>query len=108
MDTPKKGAGVDRREFLKGAAVGATSIIGDVHVAADQPHDHDQAHAHQAVPPDVALRVKALESVLVEKGMVNPAEIDAAIDLYENKIGPQNGARVVARAWIDAEYKKRL
>jgi nitrile hydratase len=69
-------------------------------------HDHDQDH--QAVPSDVALRVKALESLLVEKGMVDPADIDATVDLYENKVGPRNGARVVARAWVDPEYKKRL
>jgi nitrile hydratase len=54
------------------------------------------------------LRVKALESVLVEKGLVDPAALDAVVDLYENKIGPRNGARVVARAWVDPAYKKRL
>jgi nitrile hydratase subunit alpha len=56
----------------------------------------------------VALRVKALESILVEKGMVKPADIDATVDLYENKVGPRNGARVVARAWVDPEYRRRL
>src|SRR5204863_2709114 len=63
---------------------------------------------HQAVPPDVALRVKALESLLVEKGLVDPAALDAIVDAYETKIGPRNGARVVARAWVDSEYKARL
>jgi nitrile hydratase len=67
-------------------------------------HDHD----HQAVPPDVALRVKALESLLVEKGLVDPAALDALIDSYEHKIGPRNGARVVARAWVDRAYRERL
>jgi len=66
-------------------------------------HDH-----HQAIPSDVALRVKALESLLVEKGLVDPAALDALIDAYENKIGPRNGARVVARAWVDPAYKERL
>jgi nitrile hydratase subunit alpha len=68
--------------------------------------DHD--HAHQEVPSDLALRVKALESLLVEKGLVDPAALDALIDTYENKVGPRNGARVVARAWVDPAYKARL
>src|SRR5881409_3736154 len=63
---------------------------------------------HQAPPTDLTLRVKALESLLVEKGLVDPAALDALIDTYEHKIGPRNGARVVARAWIDPAYKKRL
>ena len=70
-------------------------------------HDHDHADAG---PPlsDVQLRVKALESLLVEKGLVDPAALDELIDTYETKVGPRNGARVVARAWIDPEYKQRL
>jgi nitrile hydratase len=64
--------------------------------------------AHQAVPSDPALRVKALESLLVEKGMVNPATLDAIIETYETKVGPRNGARVVARAWVEPAFKKRL
>ena len=67
---------------------------------------HD--HAHQAVPSDPALRVKALESLLVEKGLVDRAALDELIDTYEHKIGPRNGARVVARAWVDPAYKRRL
>ena len=65
-------------------------------------------HDHQELPSDPALRVMALESLLVEKGLVDPAALDALIDAYEHKIGPRNGARVVARAWVDIEYKKRL
>ncbi|HIM50440.1 MAG TPA: nitrile hydratase subunit alpha [Acidobacteria bacterium] len=65
-------------------------------------------HEHQTVPSDIALRVKALESVLVEKEMVDRAELDAVVDTYENRIGPRNGARVVARAWTDPVYKARL
>jgi len=65
-------------------------------------------HDHQDVPSDPALRVKALESLLVEKGLVDPAALDVLVDTYENKIGPRNGARVVARAWADPAYKVRL
>jgi nitrile hydratase len=60
------------------------------------------------VPSDLTLRVKALESLLVEKGLVDPAALDALIDTYEHKVGPRNGARVVARAWVDPAYKQRL
>jgi nitrile hydratase len=65
-------------------------------------------HDHSTPPPDIALRVKALESLLVEKGLVDPAALDALIDTYENKVGPRNGAAVVARAWTDPAYKARL
>ena len=65
-------------------------------------------HTHQAVPSDMTLRVKALESLLVEKGLVDAAALDALVDTYENKVGPRNGAKVVARAWVDPEYKARL
>jgi nitrile hydratase len=71
-------------------------------------HDHDHHHEHQAVPSDFALRVKSLESLLVEKGLVDQAALDVLIDSYETKIGPRNGAKVVARAWSDPSYKQRL
>jgi nitrile hydratase len=81
-------------------------------MAHDDPHHHhDHGHDHgsgQAPPSDIALRVKALESLLVEKGLVDPAALDAIIDTYENKVGPRNGARVVARAWGDDAYRARL
>ena len=70
--------------------------------------DHDHEHDHQEAPSDPALRVMALESLLVEKGLVDPAALDALIDTYENKVGPRNGARLVAHAWVDPEFKKRL
>jgi nitrile hydratase subunit alpha len=70
--------------------------------------DIAHAHEHQAVPSDPVLRVKALESLLVEKGLVDRAALDALVDAYEHKIGPRNGARVVARAWVDPAYKARL
>jgi nitrile hydratase len=72
----------------------------------NQAHQHE--HEHQAVPSDQALRVKALESLLVEKGLVDRAALDALVDTYEHKVGPRNGARVVARAWADSAYKQRL
>ena len=77
----------------------------------EHDHDHDHHHGHdhgQDVPSDTALRVKALESLLVEKGLVDAAALDAIVDTYENKIGPRNGARIVARAWTDPDYKARL
>jgi nitrile hydratase len=77
---------------------------GDAECGTKQMHDHD----HQAVPSDPALRVKALESLLVEKGLVDPAALDVLVDTFEHKVGPRNGARVVARAWADPAYKRRL
>ena len=73
------------------------------------PHDHsDDAHPHSLLPSDPALRVKALESLLVEKGLVDPAALDAIIETYEHKIGPQNGAAVVARAWREPKFRTAL
>jgi nitrile hydratase subunit alpha len=91
-----------RRDFLTSAAAaaaGATAAPGFAHA-----DDHD----HQAVPSDLTLRTKSLESLLVEKGLVDPAALDAVVDAYEHKVGPRNGARVVARAWVDPAYKSRL
>jgi nitrile hydratase len=70
--------------------------------------EEPQDHQHQTVPSDISLRVKSLESLLVEKGLVDAAALDALVDTYENKVGPRNGARVVARAWTDPAYKQRL
>ncbi|MBT3398611.1 MAG: nitrile hydratase subunit alpha [Rhodospirillaceae bacterium] len=69
---------------------------------------HDHTHEHTAPPSDPALRVKALESLLLEKGVIDAEALDEIIDTYENKTGPRNGAAVVARAWVDPDYKKRL
>lgn len=64
---------------------------------------------HASAPEsDASIRVRALESLLVEKGLIDPAALDALVDTYENKIGPRNGAKVVARAWVDPAYKARL
>jgi nitrile hydratase len=71
------------------------------------PHDHDHDHHGSELSPMEA-RVRALESILVEKGLVEPAALDAIIDTYETKIGPRNGAKVVARAWSDPAYAQRL
>ena len=67
-------------------------------------HDHD----HTEPPADIELRVRALESLLQEKGLIDPAALDELIDTYEHKVGPRNGAQVVAKAWSDPEYKRRL
>jgi nitrile hydratase len=73
-----------------------------------QNHLHDHEDLAAQVPSDPALRVKALESILVEVGLVDPAAIDTWIEAYETRIGPHNGAKVVARAWADPSYKQRL
>ena len=74
----------------------------------DHDHEHDHPGEHGAPLSGPALRVKALESLLVEKGLVDPAALDQLIDRYETKVGPRNGARVVARAWSDPAYRDRL
>ncbi len=73
-------------------------------------NDHDEEHVREHDKPlsGPALRVKALESLLVEKGLVETKALDAIIDFYETKVGPHNGARIVARAWTDPAYKRRL
>ena len=72
-------------------------------------HDHDHHdHEHGSELSEMQIRVRALESILTEKGYVEPAALDAIVDAYETKIGPRNGARVVAKAWVDPAYKKRL
>jgi nitrile hydratase len=82
-------------------------------MAHDHP-DHEHPHGHhdhdhgQDPPSDMALRAKALESLMVEKGLVDPAALDAIVDHFEHRVGPRNGARVVARAWADPAYKARL
>ncbi len=72
-------------------------------------HRHDHPHNHADSPLSAtALRVRALESLLFEKGYVDPAALDALIETYEHEIGPKNGARVVAKAWVDADFHKWL
>jgi nitrile hydratase len=76
-------------------------------MSSHQP-DHDHEHDHGSELSEMQLRVRALESVLTEKGYVDPAALDLLIETYETKIGPRNGARVVAKAWADPEYKRWL
>src|SRR5881397_3805330 len=74
-------------------------------------HDHDHHHHHDHDHSDLSeteLRVRALETILTEKGYVDPAALDLLIETYETKVGPRNGARVVARAWSDPEYRAWL
>ncbi|HWZ79463.1 MAG TPA: nitrile hydratase subunit alpha [Candidatus Sulfotelmatobacter sp.] len=96
-----------RRDFLTTAAATAGAAMTP-ELTPEHHHEHGHDHEHQVVPSDPTLRVKALESLLVEKGIVDRAALDALVDTYENKIGPRNGARVVARAWADPAYKARL
>lgn len=100
---------VGRRRFLSGAALGAAGFVvgADANAGAagqDRPRDGE----HQTLPSEVALRVKALESLLIEKGMVQATALDEIVQTYEHNIGPRNGARVVAKAWIDPAYRRRL
>src|SRR5271163_5358239 len=85
-----------RRDLLTAALTAAGAAVTP-DLAHAQEHDHDHDHDHQAVPSDPALRVRALESLLVAKGLVDRAALDALVDAYEHQIGPRNGARVVAR-----------
>jgi len=100
MDKSDSGS-LDRRGFIKGATAGA--------LAAGAPGTlQAQVQDHTDVPSDPALRVKALESLLVEKGLVDSVALDVLVDTYENRVGPRNGAQVVAHAWVDPDYKRRL
>jgi nitrile hydratase subunit alpha len=99
--------GGTRRNFLK-AAVTAAGAATSPSLAQARGDSQANGHAHQMVPSDLTLRVKSLESLLVEKGLVDRAALDTLIDTMEHQVGPRNGARVVARAWVDPAYKKRL
>lgn len=70
--------------------------------------EHSHTHDHTEPPSEVELRVKAMESLLTEKGIIDPAALDELIETYEFKVGPRNGAQVVAKAWSDPAYKQRL
>ena len=77
---------------------------------ADDPHSHSHEHGsdHGSELSDLQLRVRTLETILTEKGYIDPAALDQIVEACETKIGPHNGARVVARAWIDPDFKRRL
>ena len=75
----------------------------------DHDHDHGHDHGHHERPASQSeLRARALEALLVERGLVSTDAIDAVVEYYENDVGPQNGARVIARAWVDPDYRARL
>ncbi|MBT5220411.1 MAG: twin-arginine translocation signal domain-containing protein, partial [Woeseia sp.] len=94
---------ISRREFInKSSAAAGTVAVGAV---AGSAHAHDAADYAQS---DYSVRTKALISVLSKKGLVNQASMDAVVDFYENKVGPHIGARVIARSWVDADYRERL
>jgi nitrile hydratase len=99
--------GGTRRGFLK-AAMTAAGASATPRLARAQEAGQADGHAHQTVPSDLTLRVKSLESLRVEKGLVDRAALDALIDTFEHKVGPRNGARVVAKAWSDSAFKQRL
>lgn len=84
----------------------ALDLGGDPFARSLMPHDHD--HPHALLPPDPALRVKALETLLERKGLIDPAALDEIIDTYSHKVGPQNGAKVVAKAWVDQDFRDLL
>ena len=81
-------------------------MIDKKNIAEGDNHSHDHAHSH--LPSDPELRVKAVETLLLNKGLIDSKTLDELIDTYENRIGPINGANVVAKAWVNPEYKKRL
>jgi len=86
----------------------ADKRVRNVHKEVNAMMNSEHHHDHTDPPSELALRVRALESLLVEKGLVDPAAIDALIDTYETRIGPRNGAKVVARAWSDPAFKRWL
>lgn len=105
---------MERRTFLSGAAVGLVSGAASAAVAGtpaapaatDAGHHHSHEDDASLLPSDPALRVKAMETLLLEKGLVDAAAVDALIDNFENKIGPKIGAGLIAKAWVDPEFKK--
>jgi len=96
---------VSRREFLKKSSVAASTVVAGSSASIGHAHEAD-VHEHEQ--SDFTLRTKALVSVLTRKNLINPASMDAVIDFYENKVGPHIGARVVARSWVEPDYRERL
>lgn len=94
----------DGKKNAKGSSISVNAVSQDPVDKAEDIKSFD----HQHVPSDIALRVKALETVLTEKSVLDPSVLDKVIDRYENRVGPQNGAKVVAKAWIDPDFKRRL
>lgn len=94
---------VSRREFISKTSMAATTVVAGAAAGTAGATD-----AEEYVQSDYAVRTKALVSVLTRKNLVNPATMDAVVDFYENKVGPHIGARVVARSWLDPDYRQRL
>jgi nitrile hydratase len=91
-----------------GAAFADIPLLGILGAMSDHDHHHDHHHHEHSELSETELRVRALETILTEKGYIDSAVLDVLIETYETKIGPRNGARVVARAWIDPAYRARL
>lgn len=98
------------RPMTKSAPISGRAILSPNDGKPDhgEPELAEHHHVHGLLPSDPALRVKALESLLTEKGLVDPATIDAWVEIYESKIGPRIGAKIVAKAWADADFKRHL
>lgn len=104
-DKTKTDEKVSRREFLSKTTMAASGVVaGTAAGSAGAQEAESDAHGQ----PDYALRTRALVSVLTKKNLVNPETMDAVVDFYENKVGPHIGARMVARSWVDPEYRQRL
>jgi nitrile hydratase len=91
-----------------GAAFAGIPLLGILGAMSDHDHHHDHQHHEHSELSETELRVRALETILTEKGYIDPAVLDVLIETYETKIGPRNGALVVARAWVDPAYRARL
>src|SRR5262249_31303025 len=99
----------DRPQFASGLCrQKADKRVRNAHKEVNAMMNSEHHHDHTDPPSELALRVRALESLLVDKGLVDPAAIDALIDTYEIRVGPRNGAKVVARAWSDPAFKQWL
>ena len=96
---------VSRRDFLSKGTMAASTVVAGSAVGSAEAHEAD-AHEHEQ--SDYTLRTKALVSVLTRKNIVDPASMDAVVDFYENKVGPHIGAQLVARTWVDPDFRQRF
>ena len=94
---------VSRREFISKTSMAATTVVAGASAGTAVAHDSDE-HRQS----DYAVRTKALVSVLMKKNLIDPAAMDAVVDYYENKVGPHIGATIVARTWVDPDYRQRV
>ena len=96
---------VSRRDFLSKGTMAASTVVAGSAVGSAEAHEAD-AHEHEQ--SDYTLRTKALVSVLSRKNIVDPASMDAVVEFYENKVGPHIGAQLVARTWVDPDFRQRF